>query len=188
MRATHAPNFPKIVDPFFRSEPGVSWFFENCTMSRHVVQGVPNHNAGMPHWWKYPYTAAHRFTLHLVRALARHLSYNSLQCCYITIPCSRHGKPSVRRSWNLGHFIPSSLFATLLPRRANFFGNGVWRLWRGRPLFNPNVCLGFREFRIRFEMQRKQRYDNICLPIWFSVVRRVIATVLNRRNIVFHLR
>lgn len=69
----------------------------SCTKSRHDVQGVPSTMVvyGMkkgiptvrPARWSY------RFTVHLVRAFLRHLSYNSLWCCYITILCPWNVKP-----------------------------------------------------------------------------------------------
>ena len=73
-------------------------------MSRYEVQRCSIHNGG-----KYAATRrirdggglraqwSHRFTVHLVRAFVRHLSYNLLRCCYITIP--RDTRATRRRSF-----------------------------------------------------------------------------------------
>ena len=49
-----------------------------------------------------------RFTVHLVRALVRHLSYDSIRCCYITIVCSQIRNPLLvsQRSHSLLLLLP----------------------------------------------------------------------------------
>lgn len=63
---------------------------------------------GLPAPW------SHRFTVHLVRAFVRHLSYNLLRCCYITIHDTRDTRP---------HFVGTELSSLLLeglPRKFLF--------------------------------------------------------------------
>ena len=59
---------------------------ENAATKRRIPDG-----GGLRAQW------SHRFTVHLVRAFVRHLSYNLLRCCYITIP--RDTRATRRRSF-----------------------------------------------------------------------------------------
>lgn len=68
-------------------------------------------NSGIRHGKEIPMVPSarwsHRFTVHLVRVFPRHLSYNSLRCCYITILCPRDIKS-----------YPSSVNRHIFPRTA----------------------------------------------------------------------
>lgn len=87
------------------AENGPSFFLDrlslgkNCTMSRYEVRKVFHSQwretrereeeslMGGGGWIASPWS--HRFTVHLVRAFVRHLSYNLLRCCYTTIHDTR---------------------------------------------------------------------------------------------------
>lgn len=95
-----------FLDRFF---PSLSVKIAQCPGMRSERCSV--HNGGRRGNEKNPWRGwiaspwSHRFTVHLVRAFVRHLSYNLLRCCYITIHDTRDTRP---------HFVGTELSSLLL--------------------------------------------------------------------------